>query len=258
MARIEHKYLVSLDALDRLRRALQPYLRLDDYAARNASKEYTVRSIYFDTINLDFFHEAIEGLRTRKKIRVRGYDHYLKNAMVFLEIKKKTDCFITKHRSPVEYESLMPLMATGDVQTYVCSTNGNGRAAENAKRFLFQVNRLSLRPYILIVYEREAYYSKFHHDLRITFDKNIRSMYRPSLDSLYKEKKAVLALPRSCILEVKSIISYPSWLQHILGEFELKMDSLSKYTLCIDSHHRRQAVSKIISNSHFSWNGNGR
>ena len=63
------------DTRDDIRRALKPYIRLDNFAAKTSSGEYTVRSIYFDTRNMDFYHEKIEGLRVRKKIRVRGYNH---------------------------------------------------------------------------------------------------------------------------------------------------------------------------------------
>ena len=251
MARIEHKYLVRLSQLDRLRKTLKPYLRLDNYAAQNSGKEYTVRSIYFDTKNLDFYHEKIDGLRTRKKIRVRGYNHCLQDATVFLEIKKKKGAFIKKHRSPVGYESLMPLLVTGDVESYIFSTNGYTYATENAERFLYQIRHLALRPYILIIYEREAYYSKFNHDLRITFDKNIRSQYHASLNNLFDDDSGIPILPKHCVLEVKSVIQYPAWLSDILTQFNLKQQSVSKYALCIDSHRGRKPKLNIISNGHF-------
>lgn len=251
MSRIEHKYLVRTDRLLHLRKALDPYLRFDHYAARNPSGEYTVRSIYFDTRNLDFYHEKIDGLRVRKKVRVRGYDDFLKNAMVFLEIKKKKDSFILKHRSPVEFQSLKPLLASGDVQKYVYPSNGYSYAPENAKRFLFQIHHRALRPYILILYEREAYYSKFHHDLRITFDKNIRSLSCVPLDSLYRQDGFVFTMPGYFILEIKSVIQYPYWLNQIISHFELKQQSLSKYTMCIDSHTKGDQLLPIVTNSHF-------
>jgi len=252
MARIEHKYLIRNDCLPHIRQALKPYLRYDHYAAKTSSGEYTVRSIYFDTRNMDFYHEKIEGLRVRKKIRVRGYNHREKDAMVFLEIKKKKDYFIKKHRSPVAYKSLIPLMVSGDVRKYVFNDNGNPPALDDAKRFLFQVHHRSLRPYILIVYEREAYYSNFHHDLRITFDKNIRSLYPVSLDALFRDSKCILTMPNHSVLEIKSVIEYPSWLQSVLSKFELKQEAISKYAKCLDSHAMSRTKLNIISNGHFN------
>ena len=246
--------MVPLNQLDPLREALGPYVRLDRYADRNPEKEYTVRSIYFDTKDLDFYQEKLDGLHSRKKIRIRGYDPHAVNATVFLEIKKKNGCFINKHRSPVEYKSLIPLLSSGDIQAHICSNDDDTDKTEHAERFLFHVRHLALRPNILVLYEREAFYAKCHHDLRITIDKNIRSQYHASLHTLFEKDYNISILPGRCILEIKSGIQYPSWLRQILGEFHLKQEALSKYAMCIDSHRSRKPNLCIIGNGHFRMN----
>ena len=37
--------------------------------------ERQINSIYFDTTNLDFFHDSEEGISPRKKVRVRYYNN---------------------------------------------------------------------------------------------------------------------------------------------------------------------------------------
>lgn len=254
MVKYEHKHLVPLHQLDNLRKALKPYVNLDRYADRNSVKEYTVRSIYFDTKDLDFYNQKLDGLNLRKKIRVRGYDHVIEDATVFLEIKKKKGYFIDKRRSPVEYKSLIPLLSSGDIKTHICPSDVNTDATVNAERFLFHVHHLALKPYILIIYEREAYYSKCHYNLRITIDKNIRSQYHASLQTLFENGFNISILPKHCILEIKSEIQYPSWLSQVLGRFHLRQEALSKYAMCIDSHRSRKPNLNIISNYHFRMN----
>ncbi len=71
--RLEYKYLVPRERLDALRAQMRPYLRADGFTAKtSANKGYTVRSIYFDTAEMDGYLEKIEGIGVRKKIRVRG------------------------------------------------------------------------------------------------------------------------------------------------------------------------------------------
>ena len=91
--RKEYKYLVPNDLLPDLRRALKPFLSLDDFAMQRDKKEYTVRSIYYDTKTLEFYFEKIEGYKIRKKIRIRGYNQLLGEKVVFLEIKRKYENF---------------------------------------------------------------------------------------------------------------------------------------------------------------------
>jgi len=57
----------------------------------------------------------------------------------------------------------------------------------------------------LIVYNREAYYSKFNTELRITFDKNLRSKISTSTDDLFSRHKSVYSLTDYFILEIKFI-----------------------------------------------------
>lgn len=236
MPRLEYKYLVPCDLLPTLRRRILPYVDLDPHTTRCSGNEYTVRSIYFDTTDLRFYHEKMAGLRKRKKVRIRGYNGNPNDSPVFLEIKRKDGPVLIKHRCPVRYSHLKPLMTTGDLNAYVVPENGWKNSHENAQRFLYQVHRNALTPSVLIMYEREAYHYKLNPLLRITFDKNIRSRQAVPLHSLFDDDEAVQTNPKSLILEIKSDIRFPEWLSYIIAILNLRQQALSKYTMCLDTH----------------------
>jgi len=55
--RLEYKYLVPLHCMDELRRDLLTYLEYDQYASGRPNNEYTVHSVYFDTVHYDCYYE---------------------------------------------------------------------------------------------------------------------------------------------------------------------------------------------------------
>ena len=238
MSRLEYKYLVPLEELSRLRQALAPFVEADEYA-QNEAGEYTVHSVYFDTLSLDYYYQKVAGIQHRRKIRVQGYNEGEKDSSVFLEIKRKNNMAISKDRAPLLFKHITDLFASGDVGKYVLNGNGTPNAVEDARRFFYHVYRHSLRPTVLIRYEREAFFRKFNSSLRITFDKNLRSSPYPDLEGLFDGNGTVSSLPGHFILEVKFhdyIPSIPSWLKTILEDFNLERTALSKYTICLDTH----------------------
>ena len=134
-----------------------------------------------DSAKMDFYHEKLEGLKVRKKLRIRGYNEYDKKNIVFLEIKRKYENFIGKNRSALKYHDLSDLLKSGEVEEFVLTENGFSKSIEDGERFLHHMNKMLLKPMVLIVYDREAFFGKFNNALRITFDKNLRYHGFPKL-----------------------------------------------------------------------------
>ena len=247
--RREYKYLVPLNQLERLRADIRPYLRTDRYAARRAGLQYTVRSIYYDTPRLEFYNDKIEGIKARMKVRIRAYDEPEASSLVFLEIKRKNANFTYKNRAPLLQTHLAQFMATYDIDQHIIAACGGGNAATDARRFLFHFCGRALRPTVLAIYEREAYTSRFDPRLRVTLDKNLRSIPFPSLDMLYDEAHARCAMCGHCILELKFYDSLPAWVGHAVRRHELQRMALSKYAICLDAHGRfgRSAPAPILT-----------
>lgn len=232
--RLEYKYLVPNELLPRLRALIYPFVEVDPYAARSGRHEYTVRSIYFDTPNLDFYQDKVDGLDVRRKLRIRGYEEYREGDLVFLEIKRKKGPTVFKQRAPVPYTYVHELLISGSAEQYALASDEFPDAVDNARRFLFHVHSASLLPTALVVYEREAYQGKINCFLRITFDKNLRGAPFPPLTNLFLEDKIVYTLAGHFVLEIKSCGGIPAWLCAAISKFNLKPIAVSKYVICLD------------------------
>lgn len=234
--RIEYKYLVPNGLMERLRAEILPYLVPDRPPGGGSSCEYTVRSVYYDTPRFDCYNEKVDGLKMRNKFRVRGYGRGGMRSVVFLEIKRKSDAFIKKHRAPLDHADLEAFLATRDVDRYIRSKDGSSREKDDALRFLYHYGRHGLRPTALVVYDREAFAGKFDPSLRVTFDKNVRGSAFPSLENLFDDDRLEIALRGRFIFEVKFFrYALPAWVRTIVKRYELPRMALSKYAICLDA-----------------------
>ncbi len=244
--RIEYKYLVPNSLLDAIRSEIRPYLDRDRFAEKKASNEYTVRSVYYDTPKLDCYYEKSAGLQVRRKFRIRGYDRPREDSLVFLEIKKKNSAFIEKHRAPLRLKDLDSLFCSREIDKYIITFGGTEREKNDAARFLYHYYRQGLRPTVLVVYDREAFFGRFDTSLRLTFDKNLRGAIFPSLCMLYDEEPLEPAMSQHFILEVKFFRStLPAWVLSMITRYELPRMALSKYSICLDSLQGRSRSAQM-------------
>ncbi|NTV83560.1 MAG: polyphosphate polymerase domain-containing protein, partial [Bacteroidales bacterium] len=187
----EFKYIVPDSRIDQLREAISPYVEVDPYAGMMEKKEYTVRSVYYDTSRFDYDYEKIDGYKIRKKIRIRGYNDKTGDDTVFMEIKRKLKEPIEKDRERLTFEVMKRLMAGEGAKAFDTVEDDHG--VNGAGKFLYHVYRNNLKPGVLVIYEREAYFDRFKNDVRMTIDKNLRSIAYPGIDDLYSERKAIPA-----------------------------------------------------------------
>jgi hypothetical protein len=248
----EFKYIVPVSQMDQLREAISPYVELDPYAEAMDAHEYTVRSVYFDTSRFDYFYEKVDGYKIRKKIRIRGYNQKQGDDTVFMEIKRKFKEPIEKDREKLTFEVMKRLMAGEGSKAYGAEEDDHG--VNGAGKFLYHVYRNKLKPVVLVIYEREAYFDRFKSEVRITIDKNLRSVAYPGIDDLFTEEKAIPALKDRFILEVKFFDHFPGWLRPITGRLGLVRRSASKYVMCIDSHHLTETSRKSDMFRLMHWN----
>jgi hypothetical protein len=247
--RFEYKYLVPPDLMPALRRMMIPFLRFDAYAQPGEVRDYSVRSIYYDTAGLKYYREKLSGLKNRKKLRLRGYgEAATEETRVFLEIKRKHENTVSKDRAPVLFRDIGEMLRTGAAERFVKGSEAFPNADGDGRRFLYHLFRETLRPVVLIVYEREAYFGKFDRTLRVTVDKNLRSALFPAPERLFFEESILSANLNSYILEVKYHEWFPSWLADILRSLRLQRQSFSKYCSCVDDHLTENRL--ILSDIH--------
>ena len=166
--RHELKYVISEGEHQLLSTRLKACLRQDYYASVN-NGEYFIRSLYFD----DPFDTADLGKSQRRscsrdKFRIRIYNH--SDSIIKLERKHKEGQYIKK-------DSVS--LSRADCDAFL---RGNIECLrENESPFamqfygIFKANHL--QPKVLVDYTREPYVFP-SEDVRITFDKNVRSAMR--------------------------------------------------------------------------------
>lgn len=231
--RFEYKYVVPMERLDALRQDVMPYTTLDVYTMRRKDHQYTVRSIYFDTSRLAAYREKLEGIKIRKKLRVRSYDSAAEGARAFLEIKTKIERRGMKYRSALSATDLPAFLHTRNPEEYILDGPNRTLALDNARRFLFHYIRSAMRPVVLVTYEREAFQGQFDPNLRITFDKHLRFQGVPSLNDLYNESGLTHLVASSFIMEIKFGGGFAPWLRAIVKKHGLTRVSVSKYGSCV-------------------------
>ncbi|MCF8379192.1 MAG: polyphosphate polymerase domain-containing protein [Bacteroidales bacterium] len=251
--RFEYKYIVHNKYLTPLREVVIPFLEMDKFAEAGSRNQYTVRSIYFDTPSYDFYYEKVDGIKNRKKVRLRGYDENRGEEKVFLEIKRKYDIPIVKYRAELLYENALNIFKEHNLNGYAVDKLTNISGYQNSKRFFYQVFSKNLRPVVLIVYEREAFFSKLDNTVRITFDKNLRGMAYPRLEDLFNNYGLSAALNNYFILEVKFNNYFPAWLNPVISKFGLLKQSASKYVITMDSSKVIRHLTKSSIYTHSKW-----
>ncbi|MBE0643359.1 MAG: polyphosphate polymerase domain-containing protein [Bacteroidetes bacterium] len=234
--KLEYKYLLPLDRIPALRRSLLLHMQPDKYAKMSPDLEYTVRSVYLDTPRFAAYREKVEGVRVRRKYRIRAYNDASAGARAFLEIKEKVGAYLTKYRCGLAVDAIGTLIADRDFDRHVEKKHGDGIHPANAERFFRDYDRKALRPVALIVYDREAYTVNGFGDLRVTIDKHLRAARTSSPDALYSDGALLPVMRQHCILEVKFTRGVPGWLRAQLEQYQLRRLALSKYTLSLDAH----------------------
>jgi hypothetical protein len=244
MLRYERKYLVPNESLDDIRKRIMPFVTPDKYALKNENglHQYTVRSIYLDSRDMECYQQKDSGIKLRRKLRIRGYNNMDHNSKVVLEIKRKIGNRIKKHRSTLLFSNLNKLMAQPNLKEYII-TKECEESIDDASRFFFHLKKKLYTPSNLIVYEREAFQGKIDNGVRITFDKNIRSKLNPGLQELYTNNDLKLLFNNHFVLEIKYFTNeMPLWARSLIYEFRLRNDAISKYTIGYDINKFNQKL----------------
>ncbi len=211
--RVEKKYLLTKFQYQQLNQALSPYMKLDDYGL------HTICNIYYDTKHYDLIRTSIDKPVYKEKLRLRSYGIPNDDDKVYLEIKKKWNGVVYKRRIP---------MTLLEANRYL--NNGIKPTCENQIRreIDYFISFYKPEPKVYLAYDRMALYCLNNPDIRITFDKNIRS--RNTLLDLSKGDFGTNLLAEDCrLMEIKVADAYPLWLAEILSELEIYPISFSKY-----------------------------
>jgi len=231
-SRYEFKYKITNDMIPLIRDYSIPFTSVDPHLKKVAENKYTVRSIYFDTPTLDFYYEKRDGLKIRKKLRVRTYNEM--DDYAFLEIKRKFVNCVAKERSRLPFLVIERLINTPEDSAIEYPQDDHNARLVSGK-FVYNLLKKGLLPVLLVVYEREAYIGLGDENERLTIDTDVRAIAEPDLGDILNTKDFIPSFEDAGILELKFNESMPSWMKSLILEFGLKKQSISKYCLGVDA-----------------------
>ena len=220
--RHELKYIISEGEHKLLSMRIKACLKQDYYASINGG-EYLIRSLYFDDPFDSALWEKTSGVGSRDKFRIRIYN--LTDDAIKLERKHKEGQYIKKDSVSISRQDCDEIVR-GNLE---CLKHNENPFAMQLYG-IFKANHL--QPKVLVDYVREPYVFPAE-DVRITFDKNVRTALRCT--DLFNPN--VITYPvwdlRNCmILEVKFNESLPRYVQELLTLGSAERTAASKYVFC--------------------------
>ncbi|MBS7335347.1 MAG: polyphosphate polymerase domain-containing protein [Eubacteriales bacterium] len=219
--RHELKYYITLGEYELLQRKLSLTMERDAFAKKNGG-EYFIRSLYFDDRDDSAFREKLSGIDERDKFRIRIYD--MRDDVIKLECKHKSNGYIKKQSiglSRKEYEKLM----SGD-RLFLLN-----RPEPFARRMYLEFAQRALKPAVIVDYTREAFVFPME-DVRVTFDKNIRTGLR-SVDMFNAGIPTYPVIDDyGMVLEIKFNRFLPTYIRSLLQLEASQRSAISKYVLC--------------------------
>ena len=108
--RFELKYLITLKQATQFKSALSNFLVPDEHGNNNGT--YELVSLYYDSPDLRCYWEKLDGLKIRRKLRIRLYDNHeiiTEETPVFVEIKQRVDRITQKRRIVLPYRDALLL-----------------------------------------------------------------------------------------------------------------------------------------------------
>ena len=227
--RFELKYFVGADQVGGIRRELAERLTGDPYGDDG---NYEVWSVYYDTADLHFYWEKIDGVKFRRKLRIRHYGPpatIADDSSVFVEIKQRVNRVTQKRRFGIDLKHARLLC---DEQRMPDLEDPLER--RTALEVESMTSSMDLRPTAVVGYSRLALVGRdTDAGLRVTFDTNVRGR-RTDLALGSDVETASIVPPDIAIVEVKVNERVPYWLTEKIGRHNMQLVRISKYCTAID------------------------
>ena len=216
--RQEHKYLLAYEEYKKLLAVLERCTKSDTH---NDKDGYKVRSLYFDTLQNTDYYSKIDGLETRRKIRLRIYD--LSAQDVFLEMKQKQGENQRKRSLRISRCDAFALQQ-GNYTPLL-----QYREPFAAECFAV-MNLQCYRPCVIAEYTRQAFCAD-GNNTRITFDRKLQAT-ESNLD-LFDPSLCLYPVTEDCqvLMEVKYDGFLYDYLHQIVSRCDKTAVSASKYCL---------------------------
>jgi hypothetical protein len=224
-SRYEFKYLLDKKVSESIAIESEKFMDYDGYTHPTLGNMYFVRSLYFDNFLSSNFFEKVDGMRIRRKFRLRTYsDEFNKNIPIFLEEKGRNNQRTFKERVLINHNHYELFLDSNKSFDLLNLYPGN----DLIERFVFNINRKRLTPKVLVDYNRKPLVNKHGLAFRLTFDSHINSL---RTNSLFDRSGGYKCKAGYTILEVKFDRSIPPWFHRIIQNYDMQRLSVSKFVL---------------------------
>ncbi len=220
--RYELKYLVHTSEREPLLRKLAENMTVDREGGPTGS--YRVTSLYYDSPELHCYRAKLDGIKYRRKLRVRVYgDESSLERPAMIEVKQKHRRTVSKRRVCVPLAEALAICARRRLPSL-----SSPKDLEVVREVAHLVDALTLEPRCVISYRRQAFQgSRFEPGLRVTFDTEVAAS-RPT-EELGRGTRH-LFVPRDwMIMEVKVNDRVPRWMSALLERHHCELRRVSKY-----------------------------
>lgn len=132
---------------------LKHYIVPDMY--NNKEGNYCLSSLYYDTDDYRFYREKLDGLKFRRKLRIRRYEtqeHMTDDSIVYVEIKQRVNRVTQKRRVPMSYKEALALCNEGIIPDH------DNRDTPVINEIYEMVVENNLKPSCITSYFRQAYF----------------------------------------------------------------------------------------------------
>ncbi len=227
--RYELKYHISESKAAAIAQFIRAYLHVDRYCKLQRSGDYPIVSLYLDSEDLQLCRESLTGHKNRYKLRIRSYTDE-PDYPRFIEIKRRMNTIIIKSRARVMDRDVPILLAGRPLppQNYTADL-------ETINQFQLYVNSIRAKPAVLVRYMRQAFEDTSNNKVRVTFDRElaykVTALREVRLSGTGWQRNAYT--DGGVVLEIKFTGFYPAWLSHLVKDFDLQQQSISKYASSI-------------------------
>jgi SPX domain protein involved in polyphosphate accumulation len=222
--RFELKYVLSYEIATKLKSNILKYALPDLFGYGDG--KYIITSLYYDSPDYRFYWEKVDGIKYRRKLRIRWYEteeRLQDDSIVFLEIKQRIDLVTQKRRIPIKYKDAILFCQEGIIPPH------EPEDEQTIDEMYSLLKLYNLKPTVITTYERQAFVgTDYDMGLRITFDTHVA--YRTKdLDLNAGTYDGFIVPPNFVIMEIKTNERVPYWITELVSEKELQLIRVSKY-----------------------------
>jgi SPX domain protein involved in polyphosphate accumulation len=191
------------------------------------ARGYRIVSLYYDSPGLDFFWAKIDGIKFRRKLRLRLYpdeNDIEQTERGMVEIKQRINRTVQKRRLE------LPLAQAEQLCAGSLEMGGLDELDQQvASEVQYLVHAMHLRPTCITSYLRRAFIgNRYDSGLRITFDSDVSGRMH-ALRVHENTANHRIVPPDWSIMEVKSDDAVPDWVTSLLSRHDCQLQRVSKY-----------------------------